>query len=39
MGASLTRGSEAIPVLLRPCALTALQAVLYPPPSHAALVA
>ena len=36
MGASLTCGSDARPVLLRPCSLTALRAALYlsPPPSN-----
>ena len=35
MGASLTCGSDATPVLLRPCSLIALRAALYLPPLHA----
>ena len=35
MGASLTCGSDTIPVLLRPCSLMALRAALYlQPPKH-----
>ena len=37
--ASLTCGSEAVPVLLRPCSLTALRAALHLPPPQAACVA
>ena len=35
MGASLTCGSDTIPVLLRPCSLIALRAALYLPPPQA----